>query len=62
MSERTVSYMPIRKVGAAIITALVATPLLVAFVTGHSPELAAALSAVLPIIAAYLVASDPGEQ
>jgi len=51
---------PVRKVLAACITALVATPLLVAFVADKSPELAAALAAVLPIIAAYL-AADPNQ-
>ena len=53
------TYRPVRKVLAACITALVATPILVAFVADRSPELAAALAAVLPIVAAYLASSEP---
>lgn len=52
-------WMPIRKVIAAALTALVSAPALMLMLSGDNPELAAALAAILPVIAAYLTPAAP---
>lgn len=57
-------WMPVRKVLAAAITALITAPAVIAYLSGQSDigpreALAAGVAAVAPVVAAYLTPSAP---